>query len=277
MVLDRSDLDLSRQVEMLGRYSTESFEKTVLEKYLKEGQTVLDIGANLGFYSLLARSIIGPKGKIFSFEASKDNAKMIDMSIMENSFENMDVINVAVGNKIGKGFLHVSSFYNSEHSLYDYHYSSGRNSDGGGDCRDQKISVHLETVDNFLENNKEEKEKDENLNADVIKMDIEGAESSALEGMRRTINHNDDLVLVTEFWPQGFKNSNSNPKEFLESLDSFGFKISHIDEYKNELYAVTTNEMLNITKDRQKNPVEKTKEIQSGGWYTNLLCVKAKK
>ena len=263
MVLDKSDLDLSRQVKMLGKYSTESFEKTVLENYLKKDHTMLDVGANIGFYSLLARSKVGPEGKVFAFEASKENADLIGMSIRENSFENITVVNVAVSNKIGIGFLYMSPYYNSEHSLFGYHYSSGKNND-------QRIPICLETIDNFLEN------KIHDTNVDLIKMDIEGSESMALEGMTKTISHNDEIALVTEFWPQGFKNSNSEPKEFLENLDSLGFMINHIDEYKQKLYPVTIHEMLQIAEQRQTNPVENTKEIQPGGWYTNLLCVKSK-
>ena len=263
MVLDKTDMDLSRQIEMLGVYSTETFERIILEKYLKKGQTVLDIGANLGFYSMLSRSIVGPTGKIFSFEASKDNINLIDMSINENKFENVTVIHTAISDKTGQGCLYVSPYYNSEHSLFDYHYSSGKNTG-------KKASIPLETVDHFLEN------KIGNMNADIIKMDIEGSESRALEGMKSTISYNDEITLITEFWPQGFKNCNKEPKEFLESLDFFGFKISHIDEYRQELCKVTVNDMLKIAEKRQKTHVEKTKEIQSGGWYTNLLCVKTK-
>ena len=105
-------------------------------------------------------------------------------------------------------------------------------------------------------------------------MDIEGSESNALDGMAYTINRNETLMLVTEFWPQGLENSGANPKEFLEKLDSFGFKIRHIDEYHQRSYPVTISEMLQIMHDRQSNPVEKAKEIQSGGWYTNLFCIK---
>lgn len=263
MILDKADLDLSRQVEMLGTYSTESFERTILERYLKRDQTFLDIGANIGFYSLLARSIVGPNGRVYSFEASKENSDLITMSVNENEFDNITVINSAISDTVGEGYLYVSPYYNSEHSLFGYHYSSGKSNY-------KRVPVRLETVDNLLENNCHD------LDVNFIKMDIEGSESNALDGMTDTVNHNDKLILVTEFWPQGLQNSNTNPREFLEKLHSLGFKIHHIDEHQNKSYRVTINEMLRITQERQSNPLEKTKEIQSGGWYTNLLCIKEK-
>lgn len=105
-------------------------------------------------------------------------------------------------------------------------------------------------------------------------MDIEGAESRALYGMKKTLKENKHLTMISEFWPQGFNNSDSNPLDFLEMLSSYDFTINHIDEYQNKVYPVTVNEMMFIVDDRIKNVTEKAKETQSGGWYTNILCVK---
>lgn len=90
----------------------------------------------------------------------------------------------------------------------------------------------------------------------------------------KTLKENKHLTMITEFWPQGFNNSNSDPQDFLEMLSSYDFVINHIDEYQNKVYPVTVNEMMSIVNDRIKNPTEKTKEIQSGRWYTNILCMK---
>ena len=88
MVLDRTDTDISKQVEKSGWYSDESFEASLFEKYLKKGMTVLDLGGNIGFYTILARSIVGPKGRVFSFEPFPGNVNLIRASIKENSFTN---------------------------------------------------------------------------------------------------------------------------------------------------------------------------------------------
>ncbi|WP_316506234.1 FkbM family methyltransferase [Nitrosopumilus sp.] len=261
MVLDESDMDLSRQVRMLGEYSTESFEAKVCKEYLKPGQTVLDIGANIGFYTLIAASNVGPNGKVFAFEPSVQNVEMIGKSVAENSMTNVHVSNVAVSDKSGLGELYLSPYYQSEHSLFEYHYSSGTHSG-------KKTTVELVIIDEFLEQNCN------SLNVDFIKMDIEGAESRALCGMKKTLKENKHLTMITEFWPQGFHNANSSPQDFLEKLSSYDFTISHIDEYQNKVYPVTVNEMMTIINDRVKNPTEKTKETQAGGWYTNILCVK---
>lgn len=80
--------------------------------------------------------------------------------------------------------------------------------------------------------------------------------------------------MITEFWPQGFRNAGTEPKDFFEILISLGFTVYHIDEFLQKTYPVTVNEMLKIVKERMDNPLEKTKENQPGRWYTNLLCIK---
>lgn len=260
MILDRTDLDFSRQVMMLGKYATESHESEIFEKQLKKDHIVLDIGANIGYYSLLARSIVGSNGKIFSFEPAKENVKLIKKSIEQNKFENIIVVEAAVSDHNGYGELFLSPYYKSEHSLFEYHYSSGEHKG-----KSQKIKVV--TVDSFLEQLGD-------LTVDIIKMDVEGSEKKVLSGMKKTIEFNKKISVITEFWPQGFKNADVDSKEFLEILISSGFTLYHIDEFLQKTYQVTIKEMLKIVKEREKNPVEKTKENQPGRWYTNILCIK---
>ena len=261
MVLDKNDLDFSRQVKYLGNYSTESFETMVFEKYLKKGMRVLDLGANIGFYTLLSSFKVGNEGKVFAFEPSPQNQKLISSSLKENSFSNVVVVNSAVSDFVGKSFLYVSPYYNSEHSLFNFHYSSGTNNNL------HKIEVDVTTVDKTLEET-----GDHAIN--LIKMDIEGSESKALKGMKKTLDENQNIVLITEFWPRGFDNAQSDPRDYLDELSALGFRLHHIDEIKEQVYPVTVNEMEKIMKDRMNSLIEKTKAIQSGGWYTNILCVR---
>ena len=261
MVLDKTDLDFSRQVKFLGNYSTESFETKIFESQLKSGMRVLDLGANIGFYTLLASSKIGNSGRVFAFEPSPKNLKLINLSLKENSFSNVTVIDAAISDFVGKSFLHLSPYYNSEHSLFNYHYSSGKYHTL------DKIMINVTTVDQTLSDVGDH-------TVDLIKMDIEGSESKALKGMQKTIEKNEHMILITEFWPKGFENANSEPGDFLNELSTFGFKLHHIDEIKEQVYPVTVNEMEDIMKNRTSTLVDKNKAIQAGGWYTNLLCLK---
>ena len=262
LVLDESDTDFSRQVKMSGRYNYEILEPKIFEKYLKNSMTVLDLGANIGYYTMLAASKVGPKGRIFAFEPFPDNASLIRASIKENCFYNVVVVEAAVSDHDGSSTFYLSPYYISEHSLFDYHYSSGFHTSK------KSINVKVLTIDNYLGNNVG------NIKADFIKMDIEGSETRALKGMKRTLVENKHLILMTEFWPNGFANDKSDPHDFLETLQQMQFKIYHIDQFEQKVYPISVDEMMKIADFRIKNSIEKNKEIQSGGWYTNLLCIK---
>jgi FkbM family methyltransferase len=261
MWLNENDHDFSSQVKHFGEYSMEKLETNVFRNYLKPGMSVLDLGANIGFYSLLASSIIKPNGKVIAFEPFPGNIKIIKSNIAENSFKNMIVVEAAVSDHVGRSFLYVSPYYFSEHSLFDYHYSSGLNKDN------TKIEVNVLTVDDYLENHSND------FKVDFIKMDIEGSEKKALKGMRKVFDENEQLVMLTEFWPQGFKNDNEDPVDFLVDLKKLGFDIYHVDEVEEKVYPVSVNEFYDIMIKRINNSIENN-IIQSGGWYTNLLCIK---
>jgi FkbM family methyltransferase len=261
IALDKNDKDVSEQLKNSGHYEDELMTVRIFKKYLKSGMTVLDLGANIGYYTMLARSIVGPKGKVFAFEPSPSSIKLIKASIKENSFANVIAVETAVSNKTGKAKLYLSPLYISEHSLLDYHYSSGRSSE-------KSINVKTITIDDYFEKNVG------NFKIDFIKMDIEGSESRALEGMKRVLEENKKLIMITEFCPNCIKFGNRNPRDFLEKLLHLGFKIFHIDEFKKRVYPVSVEEMLKIADFRIKNIIEKNKINDYGTWYTNLLCVR---
>src|SRR5574341_1177435 len=196
MVLDKTDTDISKQVERFGWYSDESFETSLFEKHLKKGMTVLDLGGNIGFYTILARSIVGQEGRVFSFEPFPNNANLIRASIKENSFTNVIVVEAAASDKMGKATLHLSPDACSEHSLLDLDFQYNL------EPQQNEIEVQTLTVDDYLAKNVGD------FKVDFIKMDIEGSESRAIKGMQKVLKENKHLILMTEFWPNGFKEDN---------------------------------------------------------------------
>jgi FkbM family methyltransferase len=262
IVLDESDKDLSRQVKFTGAYNDEMLETYVMRENLKLGYTVVDIGANLGFYSMLAASLVGRTGRVFSFEPFVHNVDLIKTSAKENGFDNVTVVNSAVSDRAGRAKLYLSPYYSSEHSLFDYHYSTGSNS------TENTVDITTTTIDGYLENEVDD------LKVDFIKMDIEGSEGKAIVGMERTINENKRISLLTEFWPNAIANSGVEPKEYLERLAGFGFELFHIDGLKQSVYPVTINQIFDLMEQRSTEGFEDYKEIALGGWYTTLLCKK---
>jgi FkbM family methyltransferase len=189
----------------------DSYEKGTTKLFrdlIEEGMVILDIGANIGYYSLFAAKLVGEKGTVFAFEPAPDNFALLVKNIELNGFSNIIPVQKAVSSKTGRGRL----FLSSDPVLHSMHQHNGKRS----------IEVEVTSIDEFIENR--------NCPVDLIKMDVEGLEMRALEGMLETIKRNPNLKIITEFSPDCLQKSGSPPMEFLKKLMDCGFKLFLIDE-----------------------------------------------
>ena len=108
----------------------------------------------------------------------------------------------------------------------------------------ERIGVESVTIDDFLQGR----------TVDVIKMDIEGNEPYALEGMTQTIARSKPLVLFAELAPAYLRRAGIEPRDYLARLEALGFSVQLIDEVSGELRPVTV----------ERDP----------SWKANLLCQK---
>jgi len=188
----------------------EKMETKVVLEYIKKGMVVVDIGANIGYYSLLAARYVGQAGKVYAFEPEPENFAKLVKNIELNCYRNIIGVQKAVSNRNGVAKFLIDAVYPTQHRL--------RNS------KDEKdtIEVDVITLDNFF--------KDKGYKVDLIKMDIEGAEMFALEGMQRILKENTNLVIFSEFSPYFLKFLGVRPEDYLQKLMENGFRIYEIDE-----------------------------------------------
>lgn len=83
------DDDVSRDIHENRWYSDEQWETSVFVSHLQRGMSVLDLGGNIGFYTMMARSIIGPEGRVVTFEPYPRSAALIRASIEANGYKNV--------------------------------------------------------------------------------------------------------------------------------------------------------------------------------------------
>jgi FkbM family methyltransferase len=179
---------------------------------VKEGMNIVDIGANVGYYTLLAARRVGPHGKVYAFEPEPRNFGLLMENIRLNSHENVIAIQRAVSNEAGTAPLFLSPRCSGAHSLVSTR-----------DYSNETIAVETVTLDKFFEM--------EGCPAiQLIKMDIEGWEIEALDGMRRLIRCNRPLTLIVEFYPWGLLGRGMRPLDLTSKLMEFGFTLSVIDE-----------------------------------------------
>jgi len=202
----------------------EAFTMELFKSHLRPGMTVVDGGAHIGLYSLLAAQLVGSSGKVYSFEPDPYSYQCLVFNIFQNNYWNINAIPKAVSNKQGNTVFYQSSGTISS-SIIDRDLP--RSLFRGNSVK--KILIQSTTLDLELETS----------SVDLIKLDIEGAEPLAIEGMSKIINNNRPLVLFTEINPSALYSSKTSPEVFIRSLKEFGFDIAFIDERCHELIPLT--------------------------------------
>jgi FkbM family methyltransferase len=176
-----------------------------LIKTLKKGDIFFDIGANQGYYSILASALVGNFGKVYSFEPDPRNISVL----MKNKRENVVVIEKAVNDSSGKlDFYSVVGI--SGVSSFDVKYIS--------EYRYRKIQVEAITLDFFCSSEK--------IVPNYIKIDVEGAEEKVLVGASELLTENSPIILL-EVW---FKPFTENYKRSIDILNTYGYKMFAIDD-----------------------------------------------
>jgi FkbM family methyltransferase len=152
--------------------------QAVLARQLKAGDVVYDVGANVGFLSVIAARLVGPQGAVFAFEPLPDNAAMVRRNADANGFRNVQVIEVALADHSGTGDLALASYSGGSALAY-----AATPPDRAG-----TLQVELRSIDDLVE-------REGFKPPSLVKIDVEGAELGVLEGMERTAARHRPVIL----------------------------------------------------------------------------------
>ena len=193
------------------RYEVEI--KDLLHDLIRPGMTVFDVGAHVGYYTLMAARLVGPSGRVYAFEAEPENYAILKKNVELNGYTNVTCIPKAVSNQSGVLTLYVSSQGNDRHTIIN---------DPRAISLGPKREVPAITLDEFAASVGWPQ-------VDVIKMDVEGAEPMALVGMSRLLDRSENLCLVMEFAPEIIRSGGTDPIDFLRTLTCLGIKITPVE------------------------------------------------
>jgi FkbM family methyltransferase len=173
-----------------------------MKTLLKSGATMVDLGANLGLYTVAAARIVGSMGRVYAFEPNPDTYALLQKRVREEEIEDIvTAVQKAVSNRSGDVSFHINVIDGAASSLHVHPGTRER-------------IVQAITLDEFFESEGWPP-------VQFIKMDIEGAEEVALEGMAELCRRNPGLKMITEFSPSCFHGR--DPMRFFASLLARGF------------------------------------------------------
>lgn len=215
----------------------------LFREILDPGMVVVDIGANVGYFSLLAADLVGPAGTVYAIEPEPRNNAILRKNVDLNSYSNVRVIEKAVSNRTGSVKLFLSALDNGSHSISD---AAARGVAGD-------VEVGATTLDDLLEEEGWPK-------VDLVKIDVEGAEMLVLEGMSLLPRNSPSVKLVIEYCPFLLQASGVVPIDLLDKITGMDFDIEFIDESKG------------VLSSKDADHAELTGRLLKQETYMNLLC-----
>lgn len=227
---DQRDQHVSKALAESGVW--EIYETQLIIERLFSGATFVDVGANIGYYTILAADQVGVEGQVFAFEPDTDNFALLDKNINHNALTNIQAVNAGLAQHDSEARLFLSESNFGDHQIYDD--GSGRDSQpiqllNGS----QYLQPRLDTID-------------------VLKIDTQGAEVQVLGGLlpllkkilaRNTAAKQSPLSIIIEFWPYGLRKSNASAHELLDLLMALALPLQIIDHIEHTLIACTEQQL----------------------------------
>ena len=188
----------------------ESYEHKLLRYFCRPGMKAIDIGANIGFHTLLMSGCVGETGKVWAFEPDPDNFRTLQLNLSQNGCANVTLVQAAASSKTEQINLFCSSAHHGDHRIYPTDEENRRS-----------LPIQAYALDDYFDRKQE---------INLIKMDVQGAEGLVLSGMDKLLQSNLGLVMLFEFWPDMMEKTGCSPEVVLNALMNKGFEIFATNE-----------------------------------------------
>lgn len=213
----------------------EAYETELSLKLIKTGDVYLDVGANIGYYSVIASRLVGEQGKVLSYEPDHDNFALLQRNIEHNHCHNTQAINAALSDQDAEGQLFLSADNLGDHRIYPS--SEQRDSQAiilyNGTAHVSQLSEHI----------------------DFIKVDTQGAEFFVLKGLMPLIEKNAaHLHMIVEICPYGIRKSGAHGLDLLALLDQTGLDYFIIDHIQHGLIKTNSQKLADWIKSLDAYP-----------------------
>jgi len=211
---DTRDLSLAPHIMLDGYW--EMWVTRALRPRVRPGMCVVDIGANAGYYTLLAAHWVGPHGRVFAFEPSPRLAELLWRSIRVNGFEGWtNIEEMALSDQPGEVELVTPGAFLGGASIAE-RFSEGLEPG----VEQTKTTVSTMRLDDAIPAPQ---------TVDVMKIDAEGAEPRILAGAAALLERSRCLTILLEFAPEHFTPTDPDPGDYLAGFQKQGFELGYVE------------------------------------------------
>ncbi len=242
------DICVSRQIRDNGIW--EPYETSLLVRYLKKGDTFLDIGANIGYYSVIAASLVGEEGLVIAYEPDPENFRLLRQNLAANALTNVYPVMAAAADYDGRSCLYLSEDNKGDHRLYD----------NGKGRRHRQVAV-IDAGAHMAEIGRQ---------VDFVKIDTQGSETAVVRGLYDLLRKNRSrLTMVVEVWPYALRQAGSSGVELLDLLNGLALPLYVIDHINHDLWPASHQDLLDWVEAAEADP--------GNQGFINLLVLADKK
>lgn len=209
--LDPTDHAIGHALALTGNYEPEV--TATLRRVLARGATLVDVGANVGWFSLLGASLVGPEGRVVAIEPNPVNVGLLQLSAKDNGYANIEAFAIALAQQASAVALETDG-------------SNGRIIPIDGPPAqpiEASFVVGAYPLDDVLD-------KAGVSHVDVVKIDVEGAEPMVVRGAEATIARSRP-VIISEFYPLALDCSPwGSARGYLSMLRELGYRLAVIGD-----------------------------------------------
>lgn len=218
-----SDRYVSRQLREQGIW--EPYETALVLASLKRGDVFLDVGANIGYYPVIAAAAIGAEGAVFAFEPDAANCSLLRENLKLNACEHIvTAVEAGLSDTTGPGQLYLSDDNAGDHRVF------------AGDAGRRSASIQLHHGSDYLGPRLKR--------LDLLKVDVQGAEFAVMAGLLpllRTLPRLPRMIL--ELTPLSLRQAGASGRQLLALLATLGQPFWIIDHVEHRLVACPAAEL----------------------------------
>lgn len=203
----------------------EPYETALLLELLRPGDVFVDVGANIGYFSVLAASVVGEQGAVFAFEPDPANYYLLEANAALNNLQHrITSVKAALSDEAGQGQLFLSADNLGDHQVY------------AGEESRPSVPITLYQGSQFLQRRLQR--------LDVLKVDTQGSEFQVIAGLLPLLLKLPRAPrIIVELTPHALRQAGASGRALIEALAQLGEPMWIIDHIEHCLHASSAQEL----------------------------------
>jgi len=207
----------------------EGRQRALIGRLVRRGSLAVDVGANIGYFTIVMAEAAGEEGAVLAFEPDSENVRLLRAAVARTGLSNIQVIPAALSNRAGRAPLYVNPDHPGDHRIYPV----------GSHVKGQEVEIW--SLDEYPVS--------QQFELSLVKIDVQGAESRVLSGMEKTLSAHPSAHVLLEFDPTLLRQADSDADTLVALTGDLGFHPFLLTK-RGEVHASSWSDIKGVARDR---------------------------